>query len=228
MPITGWPSDSSTHPSNSLPVPGKSTGKTNNGPTECVLASYERSCFHSFLTKLGFIPGCHPGSWLGPTNMGKYPSGILAGTSLLWRERPRRAVMRQGAMGFVCLAIYSPNAGIFSPAAPPNQRNGPSDRASGSKNIQRIQAEGRSSSLARSGATPGSSGLANHRASYSHRCNAAHRSHARRSSRMSDDDTRPLLVHRNDNENHGAQSPSRAQVNRSILRSKPQTIWLSF
>src|SRR4030088_3496943 len=51
------------------------------------------------------------------------------------------------ALGFVCLAIFSPNGGILSPAAPPNQRNGPSDKVSGSKNIQRIQAEGRSSSL---------------------------------------------------------------------------------
>jgi hypothetical protein len=66
---------------------------------KCVLASYERSYFRSFLTKLGFIPGCHPGSWLGPTNMGKCPSGILAGTSWLWRERPRRAVMNKGASG---------------------------------------------------------------------------------------------------------------------------------
>jgi hypothetical protein len=51
------------------------------------------------------------------------------------------------ALGFVCLAIFSPSGGIFSPGAPPNQRNGPRDRVSGSKNIQRIQAEGRSISL---------------------------------------------------------------------------------
>jgi hypothetical protein len=49
--------------------------------------------------------------------------------------------------GFVCFATLSPSSGIFSPAAPPNQRNGPSDRVSGSKKIQRIQAEGRSSNL---------------------------------------------------------------------------------
>ncbi len=49
--------------------------------------------------------------------------------------------------GLVCLATVSPNAGIFSPGAPPNQRNGPSDKVSGSKNNQRMQAEGRSSSL---------------------------------------------------------------------------------
>src|SRR2546430_1208211 len=36
------------------------------------------------------------------------------------------------AFGFVCLAIFSPNRGIFSPGVLPNQRNGPSDRVSGS------------------------------------------------------------------------------------------------
>jgi hypothetical protein len=50
------------------------------------------------------------------------------------------------AFGFVCLAIFSPNRGILSPGALPNQRSGPSDRVSGSKNIQRMQAEGRASS----------------------------------------------------------------------------------
>ncbi len=56
--------------------------------------------------------------------------------------------------------------------------------------------------------------MANHRAWCSHHCNAAHRSHARRAFPMSDDDARPLLVHRSDSEHHGAQSElQRAQVN---------------
>src|SRR5450759_4517850 len=58
-----------------------------------------------------------------------------------------RSALFSIAFGFVCLAIFSPNRGILSPGALPNQRNGPSRRVSGSKNIQRIQAEGRSSSL---------------------------------------------------------------------------------
>ncbi len=48
--------------------------------------------------------------------------------------------------GFVCLATASPNGGILSPGAPPNQKNGPSDSLSGSKKIQTMQAEGRPSS----------------------------------------------------------------------------------
>src|ERR1700675_2723815 len=68
---------------------------------------------------------------------------------------------------------------------------------------------------ARSEVTPGSSWSTNHRALYSHRSNAAHRSHARRTSRMSDHDTRPLFAHRNDSHHHGAQSVPRAQVNPS-------------
>jgi len=59
----------------------------------------------------------------------------------------RRSAFSSFALGLVCLAIFSPNGGILSPGAPPNQRNGPSERVSGSKNTQRIQAEGRSCSL---------------------------------------------------------------------------------
>src|SRR5258706_8753302 len=73
----------------------------------------------------------------------------------------------------------------------------------------------------------GSSGPANHHALYSHRSNAVHRSDARCPVRMSGDDTAPPFVHRNDSEHYGAPSGSRAQVTRSIRRSKEQTIWLS-
>ena len=47
-----------------------------------------------------------------------------------------RSAFLSNAFGFVCLAIFSPNRGILSPGALPNQRNGPSDRVSGSKNIE--------------------------------------------------------------------------------------------
>jgi len=68
--------------------------------------------------------------------------------SALGNDAVRRTTgLLQHPIGFVCLAIVSPNAGILSPGAPPNQRNGPRDKVSGSKNIQRMQADGRSSSL---------------------------------------------------------------------------------
>jgi hypothetical protein len=41
-----------------------------------------------------------------------------------------RSAFSSFALGFVYLAIFSPNGGILSPRAPPNQRNGPSERVS--------------------------------------------------------------------------------------------------
>src|SRR5258706_14242583 len=39
-----------------------------------------------------------------------------------------RSAFSSFAFGLVCLAIFSPNGGILSPATPPNQRNGPSSK----------------------------------------------------------------------------------------------------
>jgi hypothetical protein len=49
------------------------------------------------------------------------------------RKISRRHGARRAQTRSVCedrLAIFSPNGGIFSPAAPPNQKNGPSSRVS--------------------------------------------------------------------------------------------------
>src|SRR5258705_4001788 len=49
-----------------------------------------------------------------------------------------RSAFSSFALGLVCLAIFSPNGGILSPATPPNQRNGPSSKDAGGGTIKQF------------------------------------------------------------------------------------------